>query len=86
MERATGVRIQEVPRLAFQFRPFAPPQARADAKTTFKELIEQAKMIKPALLSHIDDLGIGISQQRGGTQQTHFHFQRPSGSPKVLLN
>jgi hypothetical protein len=61
------------------------PLAGAGAEAPAEAGVEQAEMVKTALLRDIDYLGIAVSQQGNGFQQSHFHTQSRNGVTEVLM-
>jgi hypothetical protein len=59
--------------------------SRAGAKSPFEARVEKAQMVESALLGHINDFDVRISQQRNCFQQAHFHPQRGNRKAKVLM-
>src|ERR1035438_10245021 len=71
--------------VAFAAGALFSPLAGTDAESPLEAGIEKAQMIEPALFGDVDNFSAGVTQQRNGLQETHFHSQRGDGIAEKLM-
>ena len=61
------------------------PLARAHAEAALEAGIKEAQVIEGALFGDIDDLGVGVAQERSGFEKAQFHPQRGDGKAESMM-
>ena len=85
MQRANRLAFKIARRGILRLQCRFTPLARAGTESPLEAGVEKSQMIKTTLLGDVDDLGVGIPQQRHRFKQARFHSQGRHGNTKMLV-